>query len=198
MENAMTEPCRKYAFAADNICSDCNKLSPLKFGRPRTVCRQVHHENWNRPSPGRNWGSDNVNVPSVAVKDETVMRRVWRRMTGVFDPEREGRAAPPDMSSRLEPAYSVEIGPNDVGITPHKARALHRADQALGGQTLGPVAYQAPVFAMESQGSAGPSDSPFWRISIEMPSGERTKAIWPSRGGRLIVTPLSISFWQVA
>ena len=132
IENAMAEPCRKNAFAADNICSDCNKLSPLKFGRPRTMCRQVHHENWNRPSPGRNWGSDNVNVPSVAVKDETVMRRVWRRMTGVFDPEREGRAAPPDMSSRLEPAYSVEIGPNDVGISLDKARALPKADQALG------------------------------------------------------------------
>ena len=36
--------------------------------------------------------------------------------------------------------------------------------------------------------------SPACRISIEISSGERTKAMWPSRGGRLIVTPLSLSF----
>jgi hypothetical protein len=30
-----------------------------------------------------------------------------------------------------------------------------------------------------------------------MPSGERMNAMWPSRGGRLIVTPASISRWQV-
>jgi hypothetical protein len=58
--------------------------------------------------------------------------------------------------------------------------------------------YQTPVFGIESHGSCGGSGDPFCRISIEMPSGERTKAILPSRGGRLITTPLSCSFWQVA
>ncbi|MNT58866.1 hypothetical protein D3C72_1963300 [compost metagenome] len=62
----------------------------------------------------------------------------------------------------------------------------------------GSEAYQAPVFGMESQGSAGARLSPFCRISIEMPSGERTKAMWPSRGGRLMVTPWSINRWQIA
>ena len=33
---------------------------------------------------------------------------------------------------------------------------------------------------------------PFWRISMECLSGERTKAIWPSRGGRLMVTDMNL------
>ena len=49
-----------------------------------------------------------------------------------------------------------------------------------------------------SQGSAGASAAPFCSSSIEMLSGERTKAMRPSRGGRLIVTPCSMSRWQVA
>ena len=35
-------------------------------------------------------------------------------------------------------------------------------------------------------------------ISIEMLSGDLTKAMLPSRGGRLMVTPLSIRRWQVS
>ena len=57
--------------------------------------------------------------------------------------------------------------------------------------------YQLPTLGMLTQGSAG-SRWPSCRSSIEMPSGVRTKAIWPSRGGRLMVTPASISRWQVA
>jgi hypothetical protein len=33
---------------------------------------------------------------------------------------------------------------------------------------------------------------------MEIASGVRTKAMRPSRGGRLMVTPASISRWQVA
>lgn len=51
--------------------------------------------------------------------------------------------------------------------------------------------YQCPVFSMEAQGSCLASDGPFCRSSMEMLSGERMKAIFPSRGGRLITTPLS-------
>ena len=61
-----------------------------------------------------------------------------------------------------------------------------------------PIVYQLPVFGMEAHGSALALAGPFCRSSIEMPSGERMKAMLPSRGGRLMVTPLSISFWQVA
>jgi len=57
--------------------------------------------------------------------------------------------------------------------------------------------YQLPTLGMLTQGSAG-AKWPSCRSSIEMPSGVRTKAIWPSRGGRLMVTPASINRWQVA
>ncbi len=57
--------------------------------------------------------------------------------------------------------------------------------------------YQLPVFSMLAHGSCG-SRWPSCSSSIEIPSGVRTNAMWPSRGGRLIVTPASISRWQVA
>ena len=49
--------------------------------------------------------------------------------------------------------------------------------------------YHEPVLAMLVQGSAGASASPACNSSREMPSGVRIKAMRPSRGGRLIVTP---------
>src|SRR5437667_6427911 len=69
---------------------------------------------------------------------------------------------------------------------------------AAGGFRLGlPFAYQWPVFGIEVQGSAGGFGSPFCSNSIDCRSGERTKAIWPSRGGRLMVMPIFISLSQV-
>lgn len=47
-------------------------------------------------------------------------------------------------------------------------------------------AHHEPVFAIDAQGSCG-GRCPSCSNSIEIRSGERTKAICPSRGGRLIV-----------
>src|SRR5215469_17038792 len=58
--------------------------------------------------------------------------------------------------------------------------------------------YHFPLLGIEAQGSFGGRGSPFCRSSIECLSGERTKAILPSRGGRLIVTPAFINFSQSA
>ena len=55
-----------------------------------------------------------------------------------------------------------------------------------------------PVFGMDFQGSLAGSGEPFCNNSIEWRSGERTNAIMPSRGGRLMVIPAFISFSQVA
>lgn len=44
--------------------------------------------------------------------------------------------------------------------------------------------YQEPVFGMLVQGSAGGNAVPACSSSMEMPSGVRTNAIRPSRGGR--------------
>ena len=58
--------------------------------------------------------------------------------------------------------------------------------------------YQCPVFGIEAHGSFGGRGEPFCNSSIECLSGERTNAMLPSRGGRLMVTPPFISFSQVA
>ena len=47
---------------------------------------------------------------------------------------------------------------------------------------------------MLAQGSAGGSAPPICSSSIEIPSGDFTKAMRPSRGGRLMVTPALWSF----
>src|SRR5262245_53596129 len=63
---------------------------------------------------------------------------------------------------------------------------------------LGRRCYQWPVFGIELHGSAGGLGSPFCKSSIEWRSGERTKAMLPSRGGRLMVMPAFINRSQVA
>src|SRR4029077_10785016 len=86
-------------------------------------------------------------------------------------------------------------------------RELWRERQATGrgrlslhqpiGKTA-PPPHHFPLFGIETHGSFGGNALPFCRSSIECLSGERTKAILPSRGGRLIVTPAFISLSQVA
>ena len=58
--------------------------------------------------------------------------------------------------------------------------------------------YQWPVLGIDDQGSAGGFGSPFCSSSIECRSGERTNAMLPSRGGRLMVMPAFIRRSQVA
>ena len=60
------------------------------------------------------------------------------------------------------------------------------------------VPMHCPVLGIDAHGSAGGFDPPFCRSSTEIPSGERTNAMWPSRGGRLIVTPAAWRRAQVA
>ena len=73
---------------------------------------------------------------------------------------------------------------------------------SLFGWPFGPAfilrPYQCPIFSIDVQGSAGSSASPICKSSIEILSGERTNAMRPSRGGRLIVTPLSIRCWHIS
>ena len=72
------------------------------------------------------------------------------------------------------------------------------SERVIGSHARGVSLYHEPVLAMLVQGSAGGSASPACSSSREMPSGVRTKAIRPSRGGRLIVTPRAIKALQVS
>src|SRR3954453_2477032 len=69
----------------------------------------------------------------------------------------------------------------------------------LGGYATAPRPgpYQLPTFGIVVHGSCGGSASPCCRSSIEIPLGDLMNAMRPSRGGRLMVTPLSISCLQV-
>ena len=58
--------------------------------------------------------------------------------------------------------------------------------------------HQWPVLGIEVHGSLGGSGAPFCNNSMDCLSGERTNAITPSRGGRLMVTPCARSRSQVA
>ena len=69
----------------------------------------------------------------------------------------------------------------------------------MGGRTMAlEGASPSPGVSSWRHGSAAGFAWPFCRSSIEMLSGLRTKAMRPSRGGRLMVTPAFISFSQVA
>jgi len=67
-----------------------------------------------------------------------------------------------------------------------------------GRQNDADAHHQLPTLGIESQGARGGREGPRCRISIEIWSGERTKAMCPSRGGRLMVTPWSCRRWQTA
>jgi hypothetical protein len=92
----------------------------------------------------------------------------------------------------------------DKNVPRPETSAAHarRADLSEGsgrcGSACQPFAYHFPVLGMDVQGSFGGNGEPFCNSSIECLSGERTKAMEPSRGGRLMVTPAFISFSQSA
>lgn len=65
-------------------------------------------------------------------------------------------------------------------------------------RTVTAFSYHDPVFSIDAHGAFGGSGSPCWSNSMEILSGERTNAMRPSRGGRLITTPPSASRWQVS
>ena len=126
-------------------------------------------------------------------------------------PSRPVTEATPDLQPALDDLFfldpqtiSRELGIKSPVLTGQTRDRTERVDVFQRGEVrlLIPLrassCYQLPVFSIDSHGSAGSRAGPFCSSSIEMPSGERTNAMWPSRGGRLIVTPAAIRAWQVA
>ena len=73
-----------------------------------------------------------------------------------------------------------------------------RGSPAPRSQKRTEPAYHTPVLGMDFHGSSAGLGSPFCKSSMEISSGERMKAMWPSRGGRLMVTPAFCNFAHVA
>ncbi len=84
---------------------------------------------------------------------------------------------------------------SDAGEPRIFPRAVPQSGQRGDRVTAGIAAHHTPMLAADAHGSAGAFGSPFWMSSIEILSGVRMNAMWPSRGGRLMVTP---AFWSLA
>jgi hypothetical protein len=93
----------------------------------------------------------------------------------------------------VEPGRIGDPAGLDGGFADDGGGAQHEVSDVVSRQ-----GYHEPVLGIEAQGSCGGLAPPFCKSSIEMPSGERMKAMLPSRGGRLMVTPASINLRQVA
>src|SRR5437764_916233 len=95
---------------------------------------------------------------------------------------------------------AIEIGPDREGKRGEQPRD-QQAPDGLHGRVVtcaGRRPYQAPVFGIDFQGSAGGSAAPCCSSSMETSSGERTNAMRPSRGGLRIVQPCAIRRWMAA
>lgn len=75
-------------------------------------------------------------------------------------------------------------------------RRPDRSGRRLAIQAMRRV-YQVPVLGMLAQGSCG-GRWPSCSSSTEMPSGDLTNAMCPSRGGRWTIWPASTIRWQVS
>ena len=91
----------------------------------------------------------------------------------------------------------VQAGPPEDRLEEGRHPPGERSQQQQQGEGVA-AHHHSPWLGMEAQGSCGRSASPDCRSSMLMPSGERTKAMWPSRGGRLMVTPESTRCWHSA
>ena len=120
-------------------------------------------------------------------------------ITGIGTPSNHSRIPRPIFASS-----SICLrGENAKGRLGFRSRMAHHASGIADGSN--PTRdenlcwiYQWPVFGIDVQGSAGAFGSPFCNSSIECRSGERIKAMLPSRGGRLMVIPIFMRRSQVA
>lgn len=110
----------------------------------------------------------------------------WRRAWG------RARAGPPPRWRARSAPWSCSTGRRWRRSPGARSRCARRCRSAAGEP------YQVPTLGIDTHGSAGGRAGPFWRSSMEMRSGERTKAMRPSRGGRAMVTPSAWRWAQVA
>ena len=107
---------------------------------------------------------------------------------------------PPSRGTQTNLLTAFQVGLTIRGEQPQNlnqsARIAVQFDDVFGRDARGlmqPTLHQCPVLGIETHGSFGASAAPFCNSSIECRSGERTNAIMPSRGGRLMVTPACMS-----
>ena len=162
--------------------------SPVAGARPVGVCRHLCQRLFGRGGGGGNgrgpgrqartgWGED-ASADALRPRPFPLLSHA-----GMARPAGGG-----DVRDRARP----EGDPSHLRRS-QRARPRHISPRCALASDRAP--YQAPVFGIEAHGSCAGFGPPFCRISTEMLSGERTKAMLPSRGGRLMVTP---AFWSLS
>src|SRR5262249_35122408 len=106
------------------------------------------------------------------------------------------RAALPSIGL-YSPMLLIKAAPPDWYPAPFRGGQGLASKVGLGHRSALAGAYHLPEFGIDDHGSFLACASPFCSNSMEMLSGERTKAMRPSRGGRLMVTPAFIRRSQV-
>ncbi len=164
---------------------------PAACARPRPARRWSSSSAtwWDRPPSPPCWGrraattSASRSSPPSASSASRSCRGAKRR--------RRGRVE--EQAHHLPEALTLSLSKGRGPSVPENPRSFDKLRMRIFSRP-----HQVPVLPMLDHGSAGAFASPFCRSSIEMPSGDLTNAMRPSRGGRLMVTPASISRWQVA
>ena len=105
-----------------------------------------------------------------------------------------GREVPAISASNDQVSWLAPRRGAEAPSPPSRRRCAFVSSSVSASTRTSPIRHHSPTFGIEAQGSRAGSALPAWSSSMEMPSGERTKAMCPSRGGRLMVTPASISF----
>jgi hypothetical protein len=126
----------------------------------------------------------------VAVVERRRLVEIELELETAMPPERHAAAL---TGCVVEPGRIGDPVGLDGGFADDGGGAQHEISDLVARR-----AYHEPVLGIEAQGSCVGLAPPFCKSSIEMPSGERMKAMLPSRGGRLMVTPASINLRQVA
>ena len=130
-----------------------------------------------------------VAVPGNHDTREAMRRAFLARATEIADPD--FIAVPVETLTSKAHADALARSIDDRATPSARLAPFPVAGAEPGGHTT-------HLSTIDAQGSAGSLAPPACNSSIEMLSGVRTKAMCPSRGGRLIVTPASISRWHVA
>lgn len=170
-----------------------NAISPRVASGRKPMIERTPVSRWANVMSQRRWvASDNDTRPlesvtlsmaspsAVSARTSTVASGVGRMVRRVVTTNVTVLVA---VASTAPSEVASIIGATDTP-QPVSARAVSVASSGL---LL--MDHHSPVFFMDAHGSAGSSGLPFCRSSTECPSGERTKAIRPSRGGRRITTP---------
>ena len=195
------DPIEQPTFGQAEVEADDAWLDLLDDGAHRFVERQAQ-----RPA-GSGLCLIFVIVRLKQLAPRAVVRSLRHRVTEEIEVDRLCRTRPnfgrlcPHLVGRQQRARERTEGSAErrgsAQLDPAGAGHRRLDDRLFGSDQIteppiGP-AYHSPLLGIDAHGSAGACAAPFWSSSIEMPSGERTNAMRPSRGGRLMVTPASIS-----